>query len=145
MKIKEYRTHFIQELTPIYDAGEAESFFYLILEENHELKRIDLALNPDLAFSEMEIQIWNSILEQLKQEIPVQYFSEKQFLWFGFEVNENVLIPRPETEELVDWIIVQQSNNRKIRQSENPRHWNRKWLHCHFIGQKPAKRPSFRD
>ena len=64
MKIKEYRSQFIQELTPIYDAGEAESFFYLILEEKNQMKRIDLALRPDLEFSKEELLVWNSILEQ---------------------------------------------------------------------------------
>ena len=112
MKIKEYRTQFIQELTPIYDVGEAESFFYLIVEEKHQLKRIDLALHPDLVFSEAEIVIWNSILEQLKQEIPVQYLLGKtSFYGLDFEVNENVLIPRPETEELVEWILKRQKLN----------------------------------
>jgi len=112
MKIKEYRSQFIQELTPIYDAGEAESFFYLILEENHQLKRIDLAMNPDLTFSDEAIQHWDSILEELKKEIPVQYLLGKtSFYGLEFEVNENVLIPRPETEELVEWII---ENNSKI-------------------------------
>jgi release factor glutamine methyltransferase len=111
MKIKEYRTQFIQELTPIYDAGEAESFFYLILEEQHQLKRIDLALHTDLVFSEAEIVVWNSILEQLKQEIPVQYLLGKtSFYGLDFEVNENVLIPRPETEELVEWILESQKS-----------------------------------
>ena len=106
MKIKEYRAEFIHELTPIYDAGEAESFFYLILEEKHNLKRIDLALHPDLFFSEEEIVVWNSILKQLKQEIPIQYLLGKtSFYGLDFEVNANVLIPRPETEELVEWII----------------------------------------
>ncbi len=106
MKIKQYRAQFIQELTPIYDAGEAESFFYLILEENHQLKRIDLALNPDLTFSEEAIQQWNLILEQLKKEIPIQYLLGKtSFYGLDFEVNSTVLIPRPETEELVEWII----------------------------------------
>jgi release factor glutamine methyltransferase len=120
MKIKEYRFHFIQELTPIYDAGEAESFFYLILEEKHKLKRIDLALRPDLDFSEEELLVWNSIMEQLKQEIPVQYLLGKTtFYALNFEVNPNVLIPRPETEELVEWIITSpkstgQSPNLKI-------------------------------
>ena len=106
MKIKEYRSYFIHELTPIFDEGEAESFFYLILENKHELKRIDLALQPDLTFSADQIKVWNVILEQLKQEIPIQYLLGKtSFYGLDFEVNPAVLIPRPETEELVDWII----------------------------------------
>lgn len=109
MKIKQYRTQFIQELTSIYDIDEAESFFYLILEEKHKLKRIDLALYPDLTFSDEDILIWNSILEQLKNEIPIQYLLGKtSFYGLEFEVNSTVLIPRPETEELVDWIIQSQ-------------------------------------
>ena len=116
MKIREYRSQFIQELTPIYDAGEAESFFYLILEEKKQLKRIDVALYPDLNFSEEEIVVWNLILEQLKKEIPIQYLLGKtSFYGLDFEVNENVLIPRPETEELVDLIIRSSSKSKKYK------------------------------
>ncbi len=119
MKIKEYRTQFIQELTPIYDAGEAESFFYLILEENHQWKRIDLALNLDLTFSNKVIQQWNSILEQLKKEIPIQYVLGKtSFFGLDFEVNSTVLIPRPETEELVEWILESQKSKVKSQKSK---------------------------
>jgi release factor glutamine methyltransferase len=106
MTIKHYRDYFIQELTPLYVVGEAESFFYLILEAKHQLKRVDIALQPDLAFSETELESWSSILEQLKKEIPVQYIlGVTHFYGLEFEVNSAVLIPRPETEELVDWII----------------------------------------
>ena len=106
MTIKHYRDYFIQELTPLYDAGEAESFFYLILEAKHQLHRVDLALQPDLAFSESGLKIWSFILEQLKKEIPIQYIlGVTHFYGLEFEVNSAVLIPRPETEELVDWIV----------------------------------------
>lgn len=106
MTIKHYRDYFIQELTSLYDVGEAESFFYLILEAKHQLKLVDIALQPDIAFSETELESWSSILEQLKKEIPIQYIlGVTHFYGLEFEVNSAVLIPRPETEELVDWII----------------------------------------
>ena len=92
----------------------------MILEEKQKLKRIDLALNPDLTFSDEEIQLWNSILEQLKKEIPIQYLLGKtSFYGLEFEVNSDVLIPRPETEELVDWIIQSQKLSFVSAQDDN--------------------------
>ena len=109
MTIKQYRDQFIQELTSLYDVGEAESFFYRILEARHLLKRIDIALQPELALTVAELEDWNLILEQLKKEIPIQYLlGSTHFYGLKFEVNSNVLIPRPETEELVEWIIESQ-------------------------------------
>ncbi|WP_163408464.1 peptide chain release factor N(5)-glutamine methyltransferase [Flavobacterium ajazii] len=106
MKIKQYRTQFIQELSPFYDAYEAESFFYLILENKHQLRQIDLALNHELSFTEDDFEVWDSLVRELKKEVPIQYLLGKtSFYGLDFEVNENVLIPRPETEELVEWII----------------------------------------
>lgn len=115
MKIRAYRTFFLANLSSIYDEMEAEQFFYLILENTRQLKRTDLALNPDLTFSESEIENWNAILEQLKNEIPIQYIlGLTSFFGLEFLVNENVLIPRPETEELVDWILKESSQSHKI-------------------------------
>lgn len=114
MNSKQYRNQFIEALTNLYGADEAESFFYLILENKHNLKRIDLALNPDLSFSEAQLEVWNGLLEQLKLEIPIQYLlGTTSFYGLEFKVNKNVLIPRPETEELVDWIIENQKSKDK--------------------------------
>ncbi|KLT67827.1 peptide chain release factor N(5)-glutamine methyltransferase [Flavobacterium sp. ABG] len=116
MKIKQYRTQFIQELSSFYDAYEAESFFYLILENKHKLRQIDLALNHELVFNQSDFAFWDVILQELKKEVPIQYLLGKtNFYGLDFEVNENVLIPRPETEELVEWIVKENAKTDKTK------------------------------
>lgn len=106
MLLKTYRTTFLLELSTIYDAQEIESFFYLILECFHNKKRIDLALDPNMEMDAMQLLRWESVLSELKKEKPIQYIlGETEFYGLPFLVNENTLIPRPETEELVEWII----------------------------------------
>jgi len=106
MIAKQYKSKFIQALESIYGFDEAESFFYLILEDKFQMKRIDLALNPDFVFSAEALNVWEELVTQLKAEIPIQYLlGNTEFFGLPFLVNKNVLIPRPETEELVDWII----------------------------------------
>ncbi|MBY0486590.1 MAG: peptide chain release factor N(5)-glutamine methyltransferase [Flavobacteriaceae bacterium] len=106
MLLKTYKTTFLQELSPLYDAMEIESFFYIVLEQFHNKKRIDLALHPELEMDALQLLRWESVLSDLKKEKPIQYIlGETEFYGLRFLVNENTLIPRPETEELVELII----------------------------------------
>lgn len=116
MLAKDYRNHFIEKLTPLYDVLEVESFFYIVLEDFHQMKRIDLALQPDFTFTDQEVDKWNQVLEKLEKEIPIQYIlGTAHFYGLEFEVNENTLIPRPETEELVEWIVKKNKFKGKIK------------------------------
>jgi release factor glutamine methyltransferase len=106
MLLKTYKSTFLQELSPLYDEKEIESFFYIVLESFHNKKRIDLALNPEMEMDAVQLLRWESVLSDLKKEKPIQYIlGETEFYGLPFLVNENTLIPRPETEELVEWIL----------------------------------------
>ena len=106
MLLKQYKSHFFNSLKKSQDEQEIESFFFILTEYLHNLKRVDVALNPNFELSDEEVEKWNAILAQLQQEKPIQYITgEAWFYGLKFEVNENTLIPRPETEELVEWIL----------------------------------------
>ena len=111
MLLKQYKIHFFDALKNIQDEQEIESFFFILTEYLHNLKRVDVALNPNFELSEDGVKKWNAILLDLQQEKPIQYITgEAWFYGLRFEVNENTLIPRPETEELVEWIIESQKS-----------------------------------
>lgn len=106
MLLKNYKSTFLKELSTLYDEQEIESFFHLVLEDFHQIKRIDLALNPKMELDATQLQRWENVLAELKTQKPIQYILGKtEFFGLPFLVNENVLIPRPETEELVGMII----------------------------------------
>ncbi len=116
MLLKQYKSHFFDALKNIQEEQEIESFFFILTEYLHNLKRVDVALNPNFELSEAAIEKWNNMLSKLKLEKPIQYITgEAWFYGLQFEVNENTLIPRPETEELVEWIL-----NSPITQHQTP-------------------------
>lgn len=123
MNIKSLKTYFFAELKTIQEDSEIESFFFILTEFLHNLKRIDVSLHPDFEITESYFKKWQTIISELKTEKPIQYITgEAWFYGLRFEVNENTLIPRPETEELVEWIVESQKSkveNLNIQKSNN--------------------------
>lgn len=106
MLLKEIKYSFHNQLDELFGSDEVASFFFIVLEHLHQMKRVDLALQPDFSISETQVAQWSEILRELKKEKPIQYIiGTTEFYGLPFLVNENTLIPRPETEELVEWIV----------------------------------------
>ena len=106
MRVTQLKSVFHNDLDDIYDFEEVESFFYLCVEYYLNLSRVDLVMNPHLVISNKTLDVFSIVLKALKQQKPIQYvLGHTQFYGLTFKVNEKVLIPRQETEELVALII----------------------------------------
>ena len=107
MKLKAIQKIFHNELGAIYDKNEIDSFFFILSKHYYDVSRIKLAVDVNVAVDNDNKIL--EVLDGLKQEQPIQYIiGETEFYGLPFTVNKNVLIPRPETEELVEWIISKQ-------------------------------------
>lgn len=106
MILKDFKVFFKNSLSEIYPKTEIDSFFFLLIEEYLGLKRIDTVIKPDFKIEEQKLSILKEALERLKKEVPIQYIIGKtEFYGLQFFVDKNTLIPRPETEELVEWVL----------------------------------------
>ena len=106
MLLKEVKNIFHAELDAIYGKDEVNSFFYLLIEHYFELERFVLALQPNLNIEKEQETILFKALSELKLHKPIQHITRTaHFMDLDFKVNKHVLIPRPETEELVRWIL----------------------------------------
>jgi len=118
MTIKEYYRHYLRKLQTIYDLDEASVMAGWVFENKAGLKRSDILKDPELILDTDTIEKLNYTLQRLMQHEPVQYvLGETWFCNLKLKVNKHVLIPRPETEELVEWIIEDikiESNERHI-------------------------------
>jgi release factor glutamine methyltransferase len=114
MQLTTYKIQFISSLLPVVDEAEAQSFFYLVAEHLHQLRRIDLALDPSFQLTEVQLHQWESIRLRLMKQEPIQYIlGSTIFCDLSFAVTPDVLIPRPETEELVSWVLERFPINRQ--------------------------------
>lgn len=98
MTLAELKQIFIEQLSSIYELDEVESIFLIYIED-----KLDLKFQADFLIKNTEDVL--SDLSELKQGKPIQHITQKAFFYdHFFYVNENTLIPRPETEELIELI-----------------------------------------
>ena len=104
MKLKDIQHTFHEKLDAIYGEEEVNSFFFMLIDYYFNISRIQLAMDANLNIPDSKNILY--ALELLEKQKPIQYIiGETEFYGLTFKVNEAVLIPRPETEELVDFII----------------------------------------
>jgi release factor glutamine methyltransferase len=95
-----------KQLNNIYDGNETEALTLLVISEIAGLSKASIKAFPERELSAAQSQQLQSILTRLQTGEPVQYIlGETEFYGLPFKVNPSVLIPRPETEELVEWIL----------------------------------------
>ena len=104
--VKRVSSDFSKQLSTIYDTNEVNSLCMMVLENVVNISSAKIKAFPETEISTPESEAITNILTRLTTGEPIQYiFGYAEFYGLSFMVNPSVLIPRPETEELVEWII----------------------------------------
>ena len=116
--IKDVFLAFQQQLQTVYDSREIEAVALLVLEELTGMSRTKIKAFPEADIPAEAAEKVESLLHELKTGKPVQYIlGSTEFYGLHFLVNPATLIPRPETEELVEWVLGE-SKKFKIQNSK---------------------------
>ena len=104
--IKDVFTAYRQELSTLYDDNEVSATTLLVISDVCNISNAKIKAFPEFEISFEQSETLNTILAELKTGKPVQYIlGHTEFYGLQFNVNPSVLIPRPETEELVEWVL----------------------------------------
>lgn len=115
-RIKDIVNHYVNDIVHLYGKEEASQLVLLLTEHYFGIDRLKLAVEPDFRLTESELLTIHFAVKELKQHKPVQYIiGQKEFFGRQFSVNEDVLIPRPETEQLVQLTIDFISKNKNYK------------------------------
>jgi len=115
MKLASFKKEFLRSIIPLYNKEEADSFYYMLCEEFLDLSKSKLIIEEDMDLSIDKTTKLYNCLDRLKKHEPIQYVLGKtDFCKLKFFVDKSVLIPRPETEELVNIILKNELDNKTI-------------------------------
>ena len=115
MTLHDFKLKMISELSSIYEIDELNSIFNLLAEDYLKIPRSKILLANEIDLNESNQLFFLSALERLKTHEPIQYILGKtNFMDLEFKVNSSVLIPRPETEELVRLMLKEDLDGKEI-------------------------------
>ncbi|WP_288788783.1 peptide chain release factor N(5)-glutamine methyltransferase [uncultured Elizabethkingia sp.] len=116
MKIQELQQRYSKELTQSYSENEIQKLFTYFAEEYLQYNSIQLKMYADQEVEEAQKLQFTQALEELKSGKPYQQILGKAYFYGEeFFVNENVLIPRPETEELIELILEKLPSDKELK------------------------------
>ena len=121
MKLKEIAAKFTIDLAPLYEENESKAIFLLAIEHYLKLNRSLYSLKKEYELTDSELITFEFVIDQLIAGKPIQYIlGETVFYGLTLKVTDAVLIPRPETEELVEWVIEKVESSGHITKNPQP-------------------------